>query len=269
MDRALVVFRQRNPAFFLMLAAALLVGAPPAGAASAETGRTDNSAALLGVWIGTGFGSSNWRNTHWTMTPEFTTWGAAESRRMGDPQTSIDSYCEPPGPAIMMNGNPLFPMQIAASPGELIFMMEGAPIPRHVYIDGRPHPDFLELGWMGHSIGHWEGDVLVIDTIGLKAAKRPLNGFASNAVIPLPSDKGPRLPITEQLHMIERIRLVGDGQFLENEITLEDPKAYTKPLTARFYSQRRPDLSLLDLFCNEDTRPHDEGYVPGKASETP
>jgi len=238
-------------------------------AVPADRGKTGNTADLLGVWIGAGFGSTTWRNTSWTLTPEFTAWGAAESKRMEDPQTSIDSYCEPPGPALMMNANPLFPMQIATSPGELILMMEGAPLPRHVYIDGRPHPDFVELGWMGHSIGHWEGDVLVVDTIGLKPAKRPLNGFASNAVIPLPTDKGPRLPITEKLHMKERIRLVGNGQFLENEVTLEDPKAYTKPLTGKFYSQRRPDLTLLDLFCNEDTRPHDEGYVPAKQGEKP
>jgi hypothetical protein len=233
-------------------------------ATPAERGRTGNPSELLGVWIGAGFGGSPWHNTSWTLTPEFTEWGAAESRRMDDPQVSVDSYCEPPGPATMMNGNALFPMQIATSPGEMIFMMEGIPIPRHVYIDGRPHPDFVELGWMGHSIGHWEGDVLVIDTIRMKAHKRPLNGFPANAIIPLPTDKGPRLPITEQLHMVERIRLVGDGQFLENEITLEDPKAYRKPLTARFYSQRRPDLALLDLHCDEDKRPLDEGYVPGK-----
>jgi hypothetical protein len=251
----------RQLALGLALMVAGFCSGTSSGAAPAVRKGAGNPSELLGVWIGAGFGSSAWRNTSWTLTPEFTEWGAAESKRMGDPLVSVDSYCEPPGPATMMNGNALFPMQIATSPGELIFLMEGIPIPRHVYIDGHPHPDFVELGWMGHSIGHWDGEVLVIDTIRLKAHQRPLNGFAANAVIPLPTDKGPRMPITEQLHMIERIRLVGDGQFLENEITLVDPKAYTKPLTARFYSQRRPDLALLDLYCNEDTRPHDEGYV--------
>ncbi len=264
-----ITSRHRYLKLIPAIVVACLCSGTSTAAAPAAQGKTGNVAALLGVWIGAGFGSTAWHNTNWTLTPEFTEWGAAESRRMGDPQVSQHAYCEPPGPATMMAGNGLFPMQIATSPGDLIFMMEGTPIPRHVYIDGRPHPDFVELGWMGHSIGHWEGDVLVIDTIGLKAHQRPLNGFAANAVIPLPTDKGPRMPITEQLHMVERIRLVGNGEFLENQITLTDPKAYKKPLTATFYSQRRPDLTLLDLYCDEETRPHDEGYVPVKANETP
>jgi hypothetical protein len=267
MDMINAASRHRYLPLFLAFAVACFCVGQSTAAVPAPQAKGGNPSDLLGVWIGAGFGSTAWRNTSWTLTPEFTAWGAAESKRMGDPQVSIESYCEPPGPTVLMGANPLFPMQIAMSPGELVIMMEGAPIPRHIYIDGRTHPDFVELGWTGHSVGHWEGDVLVVDTIGLKAPKRPLNGFASNAVIPLPTDKGPRLPISEQLHMIERIRLVGGGQFLENEITLIDPKAYAKPLTAKFYSQRRPDLTLLDLFCNEDTRPQDEGYVPVKATE--
>ncbi len=269
MDMTIISRRYRCLTFCLALAVACIYSGTSSGAAPTAPGKTGDYSSLLGVWIGAGLANTAWHNTNWTLTPEFTEWGAAESRRMGDPQVSIDSYCEPGGPATQMAGNGLFPMQIATSPGELIIMSEGGPVPRHVFIDGRPHPDFVELGWMGHSIGHWEGDVLVIDTIGLKAHKKPLNGFAANAVIPLPTDKGPRLPITEQLHVIERVRLVGNGEFLENEITLIDPKAYKKPLVGKFYSQRRPDLTLLDLYCAETTRPHDEGYVPSKATKTP
>ncbi len=268
MNMAIITARHRCLALCLAILVTCFCSGVSMAAAPAASGKTGNPADFLGVWIGAGFGSTAWRNTPWKMPPEFTPWGAAESRRLADPQETYDT-CEPTGPVAIMGANPLFPLQIAGSPGELIMAMEGSPILRHIYIDGRPHPDFLEPDWMGHSIGHWEGDVLVVDTIGLKASKRPLNGFVSNAVIPMPSDHDARIPVSDQLHVIERIRLVGDGQFLENEITVEDPKVYTKPLVTKVYSQRRPDLYLLEYYCNENPRPDEEGYIPPKASATP
>ncbi len=220
---------------------------------------------LTGVWLAVAFtpgqGIGPWKNTPWTPAPAFTPWGAAESKRLADPQISQTSYCNTGQTVIMMSSGPLFPMQIAAAPGVLIFMMEGMPIQRRIYIDGRGHPAELNPAFFGHSIGHWEGDVLVVDTVGIKPSGRPLNGYVAPAVIATPEDYTPRLPASDQLHLTERIRLVGNGQFLEEELTISDPKVYTKSITAKFYFQKRPDLDVLELYCEENLRPDSEGYV--------
>ncbi len=67
---------------------------------------------------------------------------------------------------------------------------------------------------MGHSIGRWEGDVLVVDTIGTSGRTRGMNGVGSNARVSR-DDSKPRLPVSDQLHLVERIRLVADGEILE------------------------------------------------------
>jgi len=72
-------------------------------------------------------------------------------------------------------------------------------------------------------------------------------------------DSKPRLPTSDQLHLVERIRLVADGEILEDEMTITDPKAYTEPLVIKHYWQRRPDIEVLEYVCNE--RPRDSGDV--------
>jgi hypothetical protein len=244
-----------------VLSGALGAGGPYCAASAAETKPPD----LTGVWMGLAFtpgqGIGPWKNTPWTPAPAFTAWGAAESKRLANPQISKNSYCNTGQTVMMMSAQPLFPMQIAAAPGVLIFMVEGMPIQRRIYIDGRPHPADPDPTYFGHSIGHWDGDVLVIDTVGIKASGRPLNGYVAPAVIPTPEDYTPRLPASDQLHLSERLRLVGKGQFLEEELTISDPKVYANSFTAKFYSQRRPDLDVLELYCEENLRPDSEGYV--------
>jgi hypothetical protein len=231
-------------------------------AASAAEAKTPD---LTGVWMGVGFapgqGIGPWKNTPWMPEPAFTAWGAAESKRLANPQLSRTTYCTTGQTVIMMSGIPLFPMQIATAPGVLIFMMEGMPIQRRIYVDGRRHPAEPDPSYFGHSVGHWEGDVLVVDTVGIKPTGRPLNGYVAPAVIATAVDYTPRLPGSDQLHLSERIRLVGNGQFLEEELTISDPKVYTNSFTAKFYSQRRPDLDVLELYCEENLRPDSEGYV--------
>ena len=87
---------------------------------------------------------------------------------------------------------------------------------------------------MGHSVGRWEGDVLVVDTIGTSGRTRGMNGVGSNARVSS-DDRNPRLPVSDQLHLVERLRLVADGEILEDEMTITDPKIYTKP----WVSQRK------------------------------
>ncbi len=248
------------------MAAALLGGA--LGTFGASRGISAGEAKtpdLTGVWMGVGFtagqGIGPWRNTSWNPAPAFTDWGAAESKRLADPQLSRATYCNTGQAVIMMMGTPLFPLQIATAPGVLVFMMEGMPIQRRIYIDGRKHPEDPDPTFFGNSVGHWEGDTLVIDTVAFKPTGRPLNGYVAPAVISTPEDYTPRLPSSDQLHLAERIRLVGKGQFLEEQLTISDPKVYTNSFTAKFYFQKRPDLDVLELYCEENPRPESEGFL--------
>src|SRR5215813_15636806 len=86
---------------------------------------------------------------------------------------------------------------------------------RVVYMDGRPHPpaDLLDAGFLGHSIGHWEGDTLVVDTVGFNEKFWMTRSG---------------LPHTEALHLTERISRP-DFNTLKYEVTVDDPRTYTKP----------------------------------------
>ncbi len=109
---------------------------------------------------------------------------------------------------------------------------------RQIFMDGREHPEFLDPTWFGHSIGSWEDDTLVIDTVGF-------------------NDKfwfdGRGHPHTEQLHTIERWTRIDLGH-LENEVTIDDPGAYSRPFTATFTATLRPDDEIMEYICQENNQ---------------
>jgi hypothetical protein len=115
---------------------------------------------------------------------------------------------------------------------------------RVVFMDGRQHPDDLLPTWQGHSIGWWEGDTLVVDTVGYN------DKFWFDR-------RG--TPHTEQLHTIERYTRLNYGTLL-NEVTLEDKGALSRPVTLRFAARlMRPDPKtgvgdLMEFICNEDNQ---------------
>ena len=99
------------------------------------------------------------------------------------------------------------------------------------------HPGKFEPTFMGHSVGHWEGDTLVVDTIGM------IKQTQIDEAGTLHSD---------QLHVVERIRKVQDT--LEVLFTIEDPKAFTKPWTAVRIWKWRPDIRFIEYICEENNR---------------
>jgi hypothetical protein len=110
---------------------------------------------------------------------------------------------------------------------------------RVVYMDGRKHPVDPLPTWWGHSIGRWEGDTLVIDTIGYN------DKFWFDAV---------GTPHTEQLHTIERWTRPNYGT-LVNEFTLDDPGTFTKPIQLKFTARLvRQDIDLMEYICNENNQ---------------
>ena len=121
---------------------------------------------------------------------------------------------------------------------------------RQVFMDGRQHPklDDLNPSWYGHSIGRWEGDTLVVDTIGFN--DKPW--YDSTGV-----------PHSEKLHTIERFSRPNYGT-LNVDVTLDDPEVFTQTLNLHFTARRlRSDLDLLEYICLEDNEyGQAAGFVP-------
>jgi len=222
---------------------------------------------FTGVWIAVGTfenpaGPPPWSNTLWPAEPSFTPWGEAESRRLSAIRNVVP--CQPGGPIFAMWEMGLFPIEILEAPDRIVLKPENSALPRRIFIDGRGHPEDLEPSWMGHSIGSWDGDVLVVDTVGTNGKTRAMNGVGSNAGVSS-EDGRPRLPVSDQLHLVERFRIVADSEILEDEMTINDPKAYTSPFTVKHYWQRRPDIDPIEYYCEESPRPDDEANLPGGA----
>lgn len=260
MNRALVGVRCRILQAVLVLATVLSI---PAQHATAATPALD----IYGIWIGVGPGRPDidprWRNKPFAPTPEFTEWGAAESRQLGRLGTEMGTpgQCDPVHPVQFLNGSGLFPLQILHGGNQIVMLSEWVGVPRRIYTDGRGHPADLDPTWEGHSIGHWAGNVLVIDTIGFNGRSRPLNAYAANAVNATPESVAvPRFPGSDQLHLAERIQLVGDGNILEVAMTITDPKTYIRPFTTTAYYERRPDIDMQEYVCADNTRIADEGH---------
>jgi hypothetical protein len=119
---------------------------------------------------------------------------------------------------------------------------------RQIFMDGREHPEDLDPTWYGHSIGHWEGDTLVVDTVGFN--DRFWFDFRGH-------------PHTEQLRTIERYTRTSLGT-LENTTTIIDPGAYAKPFTIKFTATLRPGWDLMEYICNENNQ--DVGHLIGPAT---
>ena len=141
----------------------------------------------------------------------------------------------------------LFPYELVQTPARLVMIFEDdIPSHRTVYLDGRGHPKDPNPDWMGHSIGHWEGDTLVVDTIGFNDKSWLDNvGHAH----------------TERLHVTERIRRPDLGQ-LEIEFTIDDPGAYSKPWIIKRVADLDTRDEIGEYVCTEGER--DAVHMVGK-----
>jgi len=150
---------------------------------------------------------------------------------------SRDPYltsCAPFGIPRLLNH--LDPFEIFEAKGRIIMFFETGNSVRQIWIDGRGHPADLDPTWMGNSIGKWEGGTLVVDTIGIND-KSWLDTAGH--------------PHSDALHMVERIRRV-DQNTLENSITFDDPKTYTRPWSSKIIYKLHPEWSLREDTVCED-----------------
>ncbi len=147
-----------------------------------------------------------------------------------------DANCLPQG-VPKIDAAPV-PWKLIQNPGEVTILYEAFNLFREIFTDGRPLPEDPNPVWLGYSVGHWEGDALVVDS----------RGFNGKAWIDQMGH-----PASEALHVTERFRRPDFGH-LELQITIDDPKMYTAPWTVTEHPQLLADTELLEFNCNENER---------------
>jgi hypothetical protein len=155
--------------------------------------------------------------------------------------------CLPAGPrAILMGGNG--PARIIQTPQILAILYDDLSY-RQIFLDGRELPKDPDPSWMGFSVGHWEGDTLVVESTGFKDRSW--------------LDMGGH-PHTESLRTTERFRRTSFGR-IELQVTYDDSKAYTKSWTVSFGANLAPDTEMLEYVCAENER--DRSHLVGRTAE--
>jgi len=132
--------------------------------------------------------------------------------------------------------------KVVQTPGLIVILLEVDNAHRQIYTDGRKLPPDPQPSWLGYSVGRWEKDTLVVDTVG----------FNDKAWLDVLGH-----PRSEAMHLVERYHRRDFGH-LDVEMTFDDPKMYTKPFTIKVTHQLIPDSDILEYFCaeNEKDRAH-------------
>ena len=223
----------------------LLCTALPLALASAKNARSTNGASstnsapdFTGVWM-----EREDAITFTSKEPPLQPWAEAIFRAAKPgygPRATSDSRdpilsCLPPGvPRILLIP---FPMQIVQSPSEVIMIFEYDHFVRHIALD-REHPKDMAPSWMGDSVGKWSGDTLIVDTVGFND-KSWLDQVGH--------------PHSDALHLIERIRRV-DHDTLQDDLTIDDPKAYAHSWTGQQIFKLKPTWHLAEYICRTTCR---------------
>jgi hypothetical protein len=221
---------------------------PTAGLPRARDGKPDLAAPALktadgkpdlsGIWLPAD--GTHFMDLAADLKPEeapYQPWAKAlaAQRQAGVHKDDPLAQCMPPGvPRVETHGG--HPFKILQMPRELVMLYETSTneVFREIFTDGRALPTDPQPSWKGYSVGKWEGDTLVVDTIG----------FNDRGWI----DTGMGRPQTEALHVTERFRRRNIGT-MELGITIDDPKAYTKPWSAKINLKLVPDTELMETVC--------------------
>ena len=178
-----------------------------------------------------------------------TAWGAqVRAQRKGDfNKDNPDALCLPLG-LTQLHMHPQ-PREIVQTQREIVVLYEANGNMRRILTDGRPLPNNdPQPWWYGYSVGHWDGDTLVVES----------TGFRDDVWLDVEGS-----PLTSSGKMTERWRRVKFG-LMQIDITIEDPKSYTKPFTVRVNHQLMPDTQLMEFVCQERDASH---YVGKDASK--
>jgi hypothetical protein len=146
------------------------------------------------------------------------------------------AHCMPTGMPILATG--ILPFKVVQADSEIVILYEENTVFRQIFLDGRKTVEDPEPRWLGYSSGKWDGNELVVETVGFND-----RGYL-DAMGHSHSDK---------LRLTERIRRKDAGH-LETQVTIDDPTAYTKPIVYTIKSTLRPDEDLLEYFCADNEK---------------
>lgn len=178
-----------------------------------------------------------------SLTPEYAAKAQATQAARAE-EARLTANCLPPGlPGIM--GQP-YPMEFLLTPGQVTIVIEAYNQIRHIYTDGRPLPEDPDPTFYGTSIGHWEGDTLVAESVG----------FADIA-------RGLSFPYSDKMKIVERFRLT-EPDTMSIETTIVDPEALTAPYSmgTRTLTRHR-SWTIAEYICEENNR----NYVDASGKE--
>ncbi len=136
----------------------------------------------------------------------------------------------------------IYPLEILQTPGRVTVIEEAFSQTRRIYLD-EPQGKVgdIEPGYYGHSVGRWDGDTLVVDTIGVKES---VPGYRD-------------IPHSDEERIVERIRLI-DPDILEDRMTVEDPMVLEKPWSFRFVYRRMKGYHMLEYVCENNREVTDQ-----------
>jgi hypothetical protein len=169
-----------------------------------------------------------------SFTPEYEAMRAAAARKQ-QPEDNATANCLPPGmPGIM---NQPYPMEFLLTPGKVTIVIEAYTEVRHIYTDGRKLPEDPDPNFFGTSVGHWEGDTLVAETVGFNEHVELARGVSH-------SDK---------MKIVEKFKLT-DPDTMAMETTIIDPVALTAPYTTTATLRRHRNWTISEYICEENNR---------------
>jgi hypothetical protein len=176
----------------------------------------------------------------------------AEATKRGEPPASAAVLCMPYGMPRMM-AVASYPIEILQTPGQITIVTEAFSEVRRVYLNRPQAPiDEVPPGYYGHSVGRWEGDTLIVDTVGIKESVPGYNG----------------MPHSDRMRITERFRLL-TPDVLHDQITIDDPVVLEKPMTYTLAYRRLPDYQMVEFVCENNREYIDEqGRVRMKVGGT-
>ena len=216
-----------------------VVGAPAEAAPAAGRGRGGTAAAGAPQPAPGGGERGGAASEPWVP---FQPWAAAvyDYNSLNESKYDPEGYCLPPGgPRLFATPYPAEFVQQPDHKRIFIVFEGGTHVWREIHMDGRPHPPLDTIKgqtWLGHSVGRWEGDTLVVDVVGFNEGTW-LDYFGH--------------PHTDQLHVIERYSRPNKGT-LHFEATIDDPGAYTKPWTVAWDIPWNQAGELQEYICQEN-----------------
>jgi hypothetical protein len=169
------------------------------------------------------------------LTPEYAARVAAMAKNASKAEDAQSANCLPPGmPGIM--GQP-YPIEVLMTPGQVTIIAEAYTQVRHIYTDGRALPADPDPSFDGTSVGHWDGDTLVVESAGFEDVPRGIS-----------------FPYSEKMKIVERFKL-SDPDTLNIDTTIEDPLALTKPYAMgnRIFKRHR-NWTISEYVCEENNR---------------